>query len=397
MDAPPATIILLLSVDYVTSLRARPHHLAEFLLRKGTDVVVVFPRLLPPFGGASRLHKAWRFIRFILRERLVEVGSDRRLKTIGIMPLPLKAWLAPLQIGWLAVWSWLQLRHEDRSIVVSEGPLGGAVGSTLRKLRLVRTHIYEDLDYFAGFYHGSDARMIEAIESWIVRSADGIVVVSQELKALREGKARRAPLVVPNGVDLRLFGASPDCPATAEPILIFVGAIESWTGVEFSLRALAIVARTLPGVRYLIVGPGDTDRLRKLASVMAIEEHTILLGPKAKTELPHILRQARVGLAPFEPSLLMHYAFTLKVIEYMAAGLPVIGTDIGATGRVIKESGAGIACRHDVAEFARAIENVLTDDHRYAEMRRNALRYAQQYDWEQLLEPEWKFILDTRR
>ena len=60
------------------------------------------------------------------------------------------------------------------------------------------------------------------------------------------------------------------------------------------------------------------------------------MGKKRYDELPNLLAKADIGVALFRVNDLMKYTFPLKVVEYMAAGLAVVGTRVGETERLWK-------------------------------------------------------------
>jgi len=64
--------------------------------------------------------------------------------------------------------------------------------------------------------------------------------------------------------------------------------------------------------------------------------------------------EPHVGIATFVPNELMNYAFMMKVVEYMAAGLPVIGKKIGETQRIIEKHDCGKIIHYKVEEFVEA-------------------------------------------
>lgn len=384
-------LAVILSVDYFDALRQRPHHLIDYLLAQNVKLTVLYRRDPPIQRGRSVMKRLVSSLRLILRQGPAQVRSDDGVTAIGILPLPLPFVLMPLQIGWLCFWSIVHARKKLR-FVVSEGPYAGGVGTLLRILGMTKAHIYEDLDYFPGFYRGLSSRVTDSVENWIVRRADAIVTVSDELHDLRAGKTNAPIAVVSNGVDYRAFSVAQQDQKAEDLTLIFVGALESWAGVELSLRALAVLAETFARVRYIIIGPGDSTGLLSLAHSLRVADRVTFLGPRPKSELPRLLGRAHIGLAPFQPIPLMKFAFTLKVIEYMAAGLPVVGTDVGATGRVLKASNAGLAVPYEPRSFAQAIATLFRNQSLYKRMRQNGVIFAQQYDWNLLLAREWDLI-----
>jgi glycosyltransferase involved in cell wall biosynthesis len=77
----------------------------------------------------------------------------------------------------------------------------------------------------------------------------------------------------------------------------------------------------------------------------------------------------------------MKYAFTLKLIEYMAAGLPVITTNVGDGAQIVKESNSGYIIDYSAESFSNAVINLIRDDDLRHSMSMNGTKYAKNFDW----------------
>jgi len=95
------------------------------------------------------------------------------------------------------------------------------------------------------------------------------------------------------------------------------------------LDLVAKLACERPKWSFVLVGPLgiDTSPLRGLANVR-------LLGPRPYAALPSYLARMDVGLIPFKRNQVTHHADPIKAYEYLAAGLPVVATDLPALQRL---------------------------------------------------------------
>jgi glycosyltransferase involved in cell wall biosynthesis len=156
---------------------------------------------------------------------------------------------------------------------------------------------------------------------------------------------------------------------------------------------LCIVRRTIPGVRLLITGSGLKEaQLQQRARQSASDGCFKFLGMLNYQELLATLQTASIGLAPYRRHKFSEYSSPQKIVEYMAAGLPVVATCQGYAQYLLKESGAGQSVEATPQSFAAAILKLLTDSTYYAACVRNARSFAKQYDWEVLLGSYWKLL-----
>jgi glycosyltransferase involved in cell wall biosynthesis len=288
------------------------------------------------------------------------------------------------------LWAYLHLgglarRHYDLGIFGN--PDNVLLAWLLKRRGIVETLVYDDWDYYAGFEAPPHWRLPMAWrERFCISIADTVISVGHLLAEQRVEQGAKRAVVVPNGVDYPLFALGQQ-KRPHPPTLIYMGSIEDWTGLGVAVEGFAHVHSRIPLARFLILGPDGNPygrALRERVGELGLAEHVLFLGYKPYHELPEFLAEADIGVALFAPSELTRYAFPLKVVEYMAAGLPVLGTRAGETGRAIRESGAGEALDCSAEAFACAAVELLGDPMRLAEYGKRGREYARGYDWEAL-------------
>lgn len=217
--------------------------------------------------------------------------------------------------------------------------------------------------------------LLEAGEARHAREADLVVAVSP---VLAEKWRRLHPRVelVPNGCDDDLFSAARD--ATRPPALRDVGEYAvavSRFSPRIDLALLEAVAQR--GLDLVLVGarePGaDDDRWAQLVA----RPNVHWVGVQPYEHVARHLAGARVGLLPYADSEFNRASFPLKTLEYLAAGLPVVATDLPFLDWLDCEF---VARAHGPAEFADAAAAALTlpYDPATAERRR---RFAAGHSW----------------
>ena len=173
----------------------------------------------------------------------------------------------------------------------------------------------------------SAARLREE-ETRQLGSADVILSVSQQL-ADRWSARGRTVHVFPNGCNAEAF-AETDSQRAADDVTLtrptagFVGHISE----RIDITILEAVAAA--GVSLLLVGPVSiTSRLHGFESLIA-RPNVQWTGPRPFRDLPRYLAAMSVGLTPYVLSEFNQSSYPLKTLEYLAAGLDVVSTDLPA-------------------------------------------------------------------
>ncbi|MFZ0904198.1 MAG: glycosyltransferase family 4 protein [Mycobacterium sp.] len=184
---------------------------------------------------------------------------------------------------------------------------------------------------------------------------------------------------IPNGVDVASYAAAPRLHGYPRPgkTVLFLGRYdEPRKGMAVLIDALPTLVEHLPGVQVLIVGRGDEDELRSKAGGLA--GHLRFLGQVDDAAKASALRSADVYCAPHTGG----ESFGIVLVEAMAAGTPVVASDLHAFRRVLREGDAGrLVPVEDSAALAAGLVAVLEDDRlakRYIAAGSDAVR---RYDW----------------
>lgn len=203
-------------------------------------------------------------------------------------------------------------------------PAAGMIAGQLGEAEL----IYYCVDEYTAFTGASNG--LREIENDLFRRAD-LVVVSAE--RLFESKKDLNPntFVIRHGTDWRHFRSAldPQLELPAEiaglprPIIGFHGLLADWVDYELIKKA----AEAFPEGSVVLIGKTAVDAEQKI-KVLDKVENVYFLGRKPYAELPAYCKAFDVAINPFVINELTLAANPLKVREYLAAGLPVVSTDI---------------------------------------------------------------------
>ena len=186
--------------------------------------------------------------------------------------------------------------------------------------------------------------------------------------------------IIPNGVDIpRFAGAVPLARwQDGTPNVLFVGRHEPRKGLLDLLKAHRILRRTGYENRLLIVGSGPQEReARRYVATRGLQA-VEFLGRVTDAEKAQLFRTADVFASPATGG----ESFGIVLLEAMAAGAPIVASDIHGYKGVVRRGREGLLVPpHEPKELATAIARLLDDPHLRAEMSAAGRARAEQFSW----------------
>lgn len=244
-------------------------------------------------------------------------------------------------------------------------------------------------------------------EAFVWRMADGYVTITAALaEDLTQRLGPRASLaVVPDGT--RIADHDPATQVKADPnvsrdprpatgiggdppqsAVVYAGHLYAWKGVDVLLEALAQVEDTTG----MIVGgyekEPDLARLRELAARLGVAHRVTFTGFVQPSAVAAYLRAARVLVLP-NPASALSARFTspLKLFEYMAAGRPIVASDLPAIREVLRhEENALLVEPGNPTALAAGVRRLLDDRALADRLASAALADVRNYSWERRAE-----------
>ncbi|MBU0678810.1 MAG: glycosyltransferase [Verrucomicrobia bacterium] len=211
------------------------------------------------------------------------------------------------------------------------------------------------------------------------RHAAHVVVNADSIRAYVEASGVPSASVtrIGNIVDVaefdRLASLEVDgMPSSDNPVVGIVGRLEPEKDVATLLRAAAILRDESP-VHVVIVGSGSLrSELEQLAEELGISQVTTFLGERS--DVPSVVRHFDIGvLVPASNEGLSN-----SILEYMAAGKPVVATDCGGNRELIERGNCGfIVPVGDANALANSIRCIITDDRLASELGANGRSFVE--------------------
>ncbi len=208
----------------------------------------------------------------------------------------------------------------------------------------------------------------ESFRTYIFRNADRIFVPASELVDHVAGSGAHRPTVhvVPNAADPHRF--TPVAPSQRRRdkkdrdfVIGFLGSLKPWHGIDNLARAFRQLRRRSDTYRLLIVGEGPLrSELTRSFAAQGCADSVTFTGAADRDEVVSYLSQMDVAVAPYSRDRKFYFS-PLKIYEYMAAGIPIVASDIGQIGEVLKHRKTALLHQPGaVREMVECIESLRT-------------------------------------
>jgi glycosyltransferase involved in cell wall biosynthesis len=212
--------------------------------------------------------------------------------------------------------------------------------------------------------------MQKRVQRHVCRLADRVLVNAEAVKTwlVGDGYDPNNIVVIPNGVDLTKFTQPVDraevrrslgVPDDA-PLVAVVSRLSRLKGIEDFLHAAAVVGARHTNARFAIVGEPSPiknraylDELGQLANRLGIGDRVLFTG--LRSDVPAVLQSVDVSVMPS-----LNEALSNVLLESMAAGAPIVATEVGGTSEALTDGENGLLVQpNDPAAMAAAITRLL--------------------------------------
>ena len=242
-------------------------------------------------------------------------------------------------------------------------------------------------------YPGMDADLLAKIkeqELATLHLSDAIICPSNVTRdyIASLGLNRKLVTVIPNGVSPSDFPATP-LPVRdgREPVLLYIGTLADWQGLDIVIKALPKVLEQQP-VKLHIIGRGRSRQRKMLAKQirkLGLEENVFVQPAVPHHEIPDLIAKADICVAPLglNDRNVTQGACPIKVLEYMAAGRPLIASNMPIVRELVREDVDGLLFSpsdpDDLARQARVLLNDADLSKRLAES--GAAHVREKFTW----------------
>jgi len=283
----------------------------------------------------------------------------------------------------------LRIRRRAQFFVGADA-LNALSGLLLRRLGFTRFVILFAIDYTPRRFSNRAVNFLYHILNVVVASrCDLLWAVSNRIKqAYIQIYGAKCPILVVQGGTNKPEAISDT--RTNQNRLVFLGNLEQSKGLQLAIQAIPKIKKQIPDIKLIVIGDGPYyNALAKLTGDLEIEDGVEFVGrvPDHKAAV-QMLAQCDIGLAPYVPDAtnISIYGFPLKIIEYLAAGLPVVTTNVSEMAPTISDRNAGLIIDYNTESLATAVVHLLSDGALLQTYKKNALSIGKDYSWDNIFD-----------
>jgi glycosyltransferase involved in cell wall biosynthesis len=248
------------------------------------------------------------------------------------------------------------------------------------------------------FEESSDSlkiRLLLWIEKLSTRFADHVIVANDLWREKLIGRSvpREKCTTLLNYPDPAVFAPYSARRNGGREYILYPGTLNAHQGLDIALRAFAQIKDKVPQVDFHIYGEGPSlDSLKGLCVELGIEDRALFQDMVPTNQIAPIMASAKCGVVPKRADLFGNEAFSTKVLEFMALGVPIVLSNTAIDRYYFDPSLVLFFESGDYMNLAEKLLLTLTDEQLRKRMIENSLKFVKEYSWTSKQESYFEII-----
>ncbi len=239
--------------------------------------------------------------------------------------------------------------------------------------------------------------MIRWMERASAKVADHVIIANHlwlEKYSARTGTRGRCSVLV-NNVDLDVFRPLAHPRDNGRKIVLFPGGLQWHQGVDIAIQAFNKVLEHHPDAEFHIYGEGNMKlSLVAQAEQLGLNGKVKFFTPLPLRQIAEVMAAADLGVVPKRADSFGNEAYSTKILEFMAAGVPVIASSTKIDRYYFNDSVVRFFESGNSGALAQAMIEILGNDVLRAEMAARGAAYAARHSWQTLKSDYLKLVDD---
>jgi glycosyltransferase involved in cell wall biosynthesis len=237
---------------------------------------------------------------------------------------------------------------------------------------------------FGSGQHTAAFRLLQIVEKISARFSSHVIIANhiwQERLLSRSVEAGKCTVVL-NSPDRSIFSANGAKVANKRFVMLYPGTLNWHQGLDLAIRAFARISDQVPQADFHIYGDGPTkEDLEALIHELHLENRIFICMPLPLREVAKVIASADLGIVPKRKDTFGNEAFSTKILEFMAMGVPVIVSDTQVDRYYFDDSVVRFFRGGEEDDLARSMLEMIRNPQRRETMVRNATKFVEQMDW----------------
>jgi glycosyltransferase involved in cell wall biosynthesis len=228
-------------------------------------------------------------------------------------------------------------------------------------------------------------RGLKVLEKLSVRFSDHVIIANHIWeKTLLDRSARQSRCTtLLNYPDTSIFYRRPHACSNGKPVFIYPGTLNWHQGLDIAINAFAVARQKLPGAQFHLYGEGpEENALRKLAKDLGLGDSVLFHGWLPLDQIAEIMAGATAAVVPKRNDPFGGDAFSTKVFEFMALGVPIILSRTRVDDYYFNDSLVYFFEPENCTELADAFVSLAADEQERQMLVNNSIEFIDDLCWD---------------
>ena len=186
--------------------------------------------------------------------------------------------------------------------------------------------------------------------------------------------------IVPNGVELKQFESN----QKRKKQIIFSGVMYEHRGLDILMKSVPKIIKKFSDIQIMLVGNGpELENIKKIVKETNIESNITFLGWVEHEKIPNILKESIIGIGPLRSTDVTKNALPIKILEYMAASLPILAKNETIPSNILIDGKNGFFIKNST-DLAEKIIKLLENEEMLEKFSKNSREIVEEYDWKNI-------------
>ena len=228
-------------------------------------------------------------------------------------------------------------------------------------------------------------KMLTAMEKSSIAFSDHVIIANHiwhETLVSRSVKKEKCTVVL-NYPDPSIFSRNGRRRDDGKFLMIYPGTLHWHQGVDIAIQAFKKIASKYPGAEFHIYGDGGgKNSLLKLIEQEGLQERVLFKGVLTMEGIASVMSEADLGVVPKRAVSFGNEAFSTKIFEFMAVGIPVLASSTRIDRFYFDDSQIMFFRSEDVDDLASKMEILINDSELRKNLVKNASAYIAENNWD---------------